>query len=146
MTRLARIIGLVLLPAPVAALQFSPVQPRGVYGGVGGSEFVFAIDRIVYGTQLPPFRVGGIHHQIQAVAVSTRVSESHFSLGRRRSSPDPWLRRPSVWEDRSDGFFVREQRGWETRMEGATVRFEEIRHPAACRLDDPVEMVDAPVE
>ena len=57
MTRLARIIGLVLLPAPVAALQFSPVQPPGGYGGVDGSEFVFAIDRTVYSMthiSLPP--------------------------------------------------------------------------------------------
>ena len=35
MTRLARIIGPVLLPAPVAAVKFSPVQPPGGYGGSG---------------------------------------------------------------------------------------------------------------
>ena len=48
MTRLARIIGLVWLPTPVMAVQFSPVQPPGGYGGVDGAEFVFAIDPIVY--------------------------------------------------------------------------------------------------
>ncbi len=57
MTWLARNIGLVLLPAPVAALQFSPAYQSGGHGGVDGSEFVFAIDRIVYSMthiSLPP--------------------------------------------------------------------------------------------
>ena len=57
MTRLARIIGPVLLPAPVAAVKFSPVQPPGGYGEVGGAEFILAIDRIVYSMthiSLPP--------------------------------------------------------------------------------------------
>ena len=57
MTRLARIIALVLLPVPVAVLQFFPVQPPGGYGGVDGAEFVFAIDPIVYSMthiSLPP--------------------------------------------------------------------------------------------
>ncbi len=64
MTRLARIIGLVVLPAPVAALQLSPVQPPGGYGGVDGSEFVFAVDRIVYSMahRLLPPPLHGLDH------------------------------------------------------------------------------------
>ncbi len=57
MTRVARIIVLVLLPAPLLAVQLFPAQELGGYGGVDGSEFVFA--RLIYNEGLVNYRGWG---------------------------------------------------------------------------------------
>ena len=54
MRRLLLIIGLTLLPLPLLALQLFPTKQLGDYGGVDGSEFVFA--RLIYSEGLASFR------------------------------------------------------------------------------------------
>ena len=54
MKRLLLIIGVALLPLPLLAIQFFPRQQLGGYGGVDGSEFVFA--RLIYSEGLANFR------------------------------------------------------------------------------------------